>query len=626
MKFSIHVDQTVTANGNSSIHIVPIGKQLILFVNVTDSPTGTSPTITFTVDELDPGDTNTVISTVSGTTLSAFGTQEIPIRIVRSGAVRVSWVVGGESPSFTGVYTTLVALDAVSASPLYGTSDSEDVRPVSITNEGHIEVAVHGPRQPLGSIHTESLSPVFQTDAVYGINSDEVRVTASGSGDATAANQLFTISTGTTIGSYAVLQSRKRLRYRPGQGMVGRFSALWSSPVASSIVVAGFGTPEAGYYFGYNGTSFGILHSTGGMREIRTLTVTGASSTTETIVIKLDGTSHNVAVTNNGSTTKTAWEIAQATYAGWTAEAIGATVVFVSNTTGARSGTYEINTATAPTAGTFAQTKAGVSNTSTWIPQSSWNADKMDGTGRSGATLDPSKGNLFQINVECHGFGSVSFKIEITPTDGNNADFVTVHTILIPNTRTTTAISQPSFPFSMAANSAGSTTNVSMSCAFFSGFIEGTRVNSGGRFSYAAQSTAVDSSAYRALATIRNDLVFTGRPNQSVFYLKSVTSGCKHTSPVMVYLIKNATLAGTPNFSQWSTASSTYVDTSATTCTVDNNSQIIWSGVLGAAGELSAEFDEFISIQPGETITIAAKTTTGTADYVCMALNTREDQ
>ena len=168
-----------------------------------------------------------------------------------------------------------------------GTEDNGNPIPLSATSEGHLEVAIHSPTMPFGEVHVESATPVFQTDAVYGINTTEAVTTTgltSGSGansaSVTGTGNLFTCSTGTTQYSFGSLQSRKRLRYRPGQGVVGRFTALWSTPAASSTVVAGLGTSEAGFYFGYNGTSFGILHSTGGVREIQTLTVTTASTAT----------------------------------------------------------------------------------------------------------------------------------------------------------------------------------------------------------------------------------------------------------------------------------------------------------------------------------------------------------
>ena len=42
-------------------------------------------------------------------------------------------------------------------------------------------------------------------------------------------------------------------------------------------------------------------------------------------------------------------------------------------------------------------------------PQASWNLDKLDGTGRSGYTLDPDKGNILVIDFEWLGVGRVRF-------------------------------------------------------------------------------------------------------------------------------------------------------------------------------------------------------------------------
>ncbi|WP_391204336.1 hypothetical protein [Psychrobacillus sp. L4] len=47
------------------------------------------------------------------------------------------------------------------------------------------------------------------------------------------------------------------------------------------------------------------------------------------------------------------------------------------------------------------------------FPQSTWNVDKLDGTGPSGATLSLSKGNIFQIVFTWYGYGVVEFRVVI---------------------------------------------------------------------------------------------------------------------------------------------------------------------------------------------------------------------
>jgi hypothetical protein len=516
--------------------------------------------------------------------------------------------------------------------------DNGEIADISATAEGHLEVAIHAPRLPFGSVHTEGLTPVFNTDAVYGLNSFQAIGktglsvgTGANSGAVTGTNNVFKCATGTTALSFATIQSRRRLRYRAGQGVVGRFAGFFNAAVASSIVVAGFGTAEAGYYFGYNGTRFGILHSTGGVREIHTLTVTTASTATNDYVVTLPNTvAVTVTATSNSNTSRTAYEISRGTFPGWDAESRGATVVFVANSAGPVSGSFTLaqTGAGVPAAGTDAETVAGVAATDTWYYQSEWNGDRLDGTGASGVTIDPSKGNVYQIGMQYLGFGTVSFSIEAVPSRTNNADFVTVHTLKFPNTLTATHVSQPSFPFTMAAYSSGSTTDVSVSVGSFGGFIEGGIRYTGPRMSYFNNSGVTSStSAYTPLFTVRNSRVYNGRANQSVSRLMSVGGATKSTTGLTTfYVIRNATLTGNAAFAQFSTASPTYWDTAATECSFSTNDQVIWAGTVSESGQFNLDFlDQEITLQPGESLTLAVRSVTATANCVG-TINTREDQ
>ena len=262
------------------------------------------------------------------------------------------------------------------------------------------------------------------------------------------------------------------------------------------------------------------------------------------------------------------------------------------------------------------------------MPQASWNGDKLDGTGASGFTINPQKGNVFQIGIQYLGFGTVTMSVEITSPNGNNADFVPVHTFKFPNTLTTPHSRNPSFPFTMAASSAGSTTNVSVSVGSFGGFIEGHKVLTGPRMTYFNTAGVTSSTtAYTPIFTVRNDTTYTGRANQSVIQILSIGGASKsQTGITSFYLIRDATLsAGVPNFTQYSTTSCTYVDTAATACTFANNDQIIWTGTVTGDGDFIFAFSDDVTLQPGESMTLAVRSVTATA--VCVGqINTREDQ
>jgi len=521
---------------------------------------------------------------------------------------------------------------------IQGVDDAGNTKDLSSTQEGHLEVSIHSPRLPFGSIHTENLSPIFQSDAVYGVNSGQEGTTASGSGAVTGTDNLFTCSTGTTIYSQAVLYGRKRLRYRAGQGIVGRFAGYYSSPVANSYAIAGFGTASDGVYFGYGNTSdltdtrFGILYVRGGVREIKTFTVTTGATSATNVTITLNGTAFTVPVTASSNIQRTVYEIAKHTgYTGWDAYASGATVIFVRNSAGTTAGTQSFGAGTSGAAASGAVTQAGAASTDTFIPQASWNGDKLDGTGSSGVTADWQKGNVFQIGIQYLGFGAVSFQVEVC-SDGNNPEFVNVHTIRNPNALTAPTFTNPSFPFTMAAYSAGSTTDVTVKIGSFAGFVEGMKVLHGNRFTYFNSLTTVGATNFQALFTIMNTRYYGGKTNQTVINLISVTGAIKHTSPVIYYLIKGGTLAGNPNFSTLSANSSSLWDTASTTVTYTTGDQLLWTGHIGDTGEIDHHFGnglynaEELTLQPGEWITLAARATTGTPAYVTGSINTREDQ
>lgn len=492
---------------------------------------------------------------------------------------------------------------------------------------GHSEISVQNPRLPFGSIHTESITPLFQIDGVYGINSGQVETFTSGSGSITTTDSSFSLSTGTTINSESSMNSKKRLRYRPGQGVIGRHTAIYTSPVANSYQIVGYGHSEDGYFIGYKGTQFGIIHNERGVREVQTLTITTASSTTENITVTLDGVAHSIAVTNSANIQRTVWEVSQGVYSGWKAEPSGSTIIFVADKSENKTSSFSISGTTI--VGSFAETRAGAAANETFIPQSDFNVDKCDGTGKTGFNLDPTKGNVFQIKIQYLGFGAISFEVEI-PHSFNNPEFVPFHIIKNPNKLTKTTVGNPSFPFYAKVYSTGSTTNLNMKIGSLAGFIEGQKQLHGNRLSYFQQLTTVGAANLQALFTIINSNYYGSRSNQSVINIMSVSGAIKHLSPVIFYLIKNGSLVGNPNFTTFSSVSCSKQDTASTTVTYTNNEQLVWTGHLGDTGEIDHSFSnglsEEITLQPGEWITLAAKATTGSPSWVTGSINTREDQ
>jgi len=569
-------------------------------------------------------------------------TASLPMRYFR-----VRYTNGASAQSTFRLYTTLHAnnikpsshrisddLDTENDAELVkavlaGVTDGGVYKNVPADGNGHLEVAIHGPLNPFGSIHTEFLQPIVQHDAVYGLDTQLQVAYTTFSGAVTAADSAFKVSTGTTQYGSGTLQSKDRVRYHPGQGIVARFTYKFSSFTSGYYQIAGLGHPEDGVYFGYVGdgssSEFGILYVNRGVRETQTLTVSTASTTAENITITLNSVAFtDVAVTNSGSTARTAYEIGSYDYDGWVADVVGSTVIFTATSVGDKTGTFSLSSATTA-AGSFAETKTGSAATETFIPQSTWNGDKLDGTGPSGVTLDPTKFNVYQMKLQYLGAGAITFEVEAAPA-GNNPTWVPVHSIQRPNNFTQTTFGNPSFPFTFSAYSySGSGTDVTGECGSYAGFQEGIQIARGNNYTYYAQKASIDAGSYFALFTIKNAYYYKGVANQSVINLLNIRAACKHNNPVTIYMIKNATLVGTPSFSSYATNSCSLYDSSASTCTFTDNDQLIWSGGLGETGNLGAILEN-INLQPGDSVTLAARTVFGTANYVTISLNTREDQ
>lgn len=100
---------TVTTTG-SAVFDGFGAKELNLIINNTVTPTGTTPTITFMIQEVDPGDMVTVLGNSStGTAISTITTQIVSLPMMYGGTVLVTWTVTGTTPSFTGLYASLIS-------------------------------------------------------------------------------------------------------------------------------------------------------------------------------------------------------------------------------------------------------------------------------------------------------------------------------------------------------------------------------------------------------------------------------------------------------------------------------------------------------------------------------------
>jgi hypothetical protein len=136
---------TVTAS-SSAVYTNFGSNTVLLIVNIKISPTGSSPTIDFEIDNVDPIDGSTSLqNSVSTGNLNSTGVSILSLQSVSS-SIKVSWTVGGSSPSFTGVNVTLIQQssgNSVDVTPLIPVAT--DYLPVRLSNGTSFYNASGGP-------------------------------------------------------------------------------------------------------------------------------------------------------------------------------------------------------------------------------------------------------------------------------------------------------------------------------------------------------------------------------------------------------------------------------------------------------------------------------------------------
>ena len=264
-----------------------------------------------------------------------------------------------------------------------------------------------------GEQSTAENRPVIQNDATYNLIPSNFREFTSASGTTGVSNKLWEATTGTTIFGYGAIQSFRSINYKSGQGVLARFTALFENNAASSWTGCGLISISDELSFGYNGTDFGVWYRNGGLPEVRTITVTGASGGSTDLTLRLNDVVYTIPLTS-GTVEHNAYEIESwlnANQSVWVADQVDDTVIISAQSDGAKSGGYSYTHATST--GTIAQNTAGVTKTSSHTAQASWSENTMSG-------LDPTKLNNYAIE---YGNGNFKFYIENPDTD----TYVNVH-------------------------------------------------------------------------------------------------------------------------------------------------------------------------------------------------------
>lgn len=102
--------------------------------------------------------------------------------------------------------------------------------------------------------------------------------------------------------------------------------------------------------------------------------------------------------------------------------------------------------------GVFVLRRSGSTDHKTY--QSSWNVDKLDGSGSSGLTLDMSDGTIFQIEWTWYGYGVINWEVVLEDSDGEQ-DVIVVHRERVEGS---VSIENPNLPVSAKVDNGGDAT------------------------------------------------------------------------------------------------------------------------------------------------------------------------
>ncbi len=455
-------------------------------------------------------------------------------------------------------------------------------------------------------------TPVVQIMAPYGLL-DKAQSFELNGGSGSATDSLFEASTGTNSDGFCAILTRRQVSYRPGQGILARFTTIYDTPATSNRQLAGFAVNADRLVFGYNASGvFGIARFYDGDSEIQELTITTAAGGSENATVTVDGVGYTVPLTS-GTVQHNAFEIAESLnsqtdlydFSSNDDQVVARSLLFGNNSSFAFSSSSAV--------ASWSQIVAGSTPDEEFIAQADWNIDTMSG-------FDPQKGNVYQIRAQYLGFGAISFYIE----DSDSGAFVEVHRIKYANTATTPSVSNPTFRVGWWSENEGNTTDVVIKGASAAGFVEGYSIRTEPPRALDNTNLAVGSSGFENIITLRNRLVLDGRRNRTEVFGLGLSASTTSTKGAILQVLANATISGDLDYQ--------YIDkpNSVVEYAFDNGNvtggRLVTSVTIPPQGGVDIDLERIgCLLLSGETLTFASRVVSGSASEVTVATVWQED-
>lgn len=468
---------------------------------------------------------------------------------------------------------------------------------------------------------SQPLSNEVAISCIYGVIDNRHETFSATGGSVGVDFNQYKCQSGTSVGGYGVVRSKRAVVYHPGEAIRARFSGLFNQGVPLGLQFAGLFHLTDTIAFGYDGDSYGCIIERAGIAEVQEIEVTGAAGGAESATVTLDGDAVSCSLTAT-TTAGNSFEITRdlladpTVSAKWNIYQNDSKIVLLSKSVGNKTGTMSFSSATATA--TVTEQQAGADKTKYHIAQNDWN---MDNWSSREWTLDPANLNVYQIDYGYLGGACILFSVY----DKLCGCFVPVH-LYEPIDDTLTNVGNPNLKIGWTAASLGSSgTNLITQGA--SASIQKVAaphdLETGARA--IKSSKASISTTATNLITIRCRGHYGYRYNQGTLRPVKLTINNDHNKGLRVDIIKGGTLGGVPNFTFYD--ENNYLmeyDTAATTIT---NGEIVDSSIIAANGSDRLDLSsETLIILPGEWLTVAVSTISGTATTTDCSLVWREDK
>ena len=466
-----------------------------------------------------------------------------------------------------------------------------------IVSEGNITV-IPSPISDnyFGEPYSIPLTPVVQTDGRYGTKTLDHQLYTANGGNVTHNGGAFNISCTNTTGSYAFLRSRRFNTFKPGQSFIARWFAKLDTPTANTSQRLGVSNQECGYYFGLNGTQFGVLHTYNAQAPIHHITINSYTGT-QTLTITLNSIPYTVTIQTGETVGQACNRISKADFGGlWLASDKDNTVELLYTGVSSLSGSFSI-TSNGTFSGSITQDQTGVAATNDWY---------YNGVDFNMPTwFHAERYNQYQVK---YSWAGINFFV-LNPTTGNYELFYQL-TWSGSASATQLPVSNPAFKIAALAINNGSNTGVTVNVATMMLGLEGITNRNGYTGAAAATKSSLTQNILHHLISIKNPYTWNSTINTIETILCDFVATTQCNDPTEVYLYIDAVLqTGTHDFTSQDNLP---VTISTVTGTLDPivNSPIL-SFVVGNTGS-SVQFtlEQYrVVVPPGSTVTIAIRST-----------------